>query len=103
MRARSPRRSRTEDRQPLNYPLSGCVLVAGPYRFSPDVSYPRGDGRMEGDRPSSAPLKRFEEGRWALRGLDSFLSLGLVLSLSAYFFLSLLLFLTLHFFKLSWL
>lgn len=65
---------------PWNNTLSGCVLAAGPYRFSPDASHPRGmegwkeDGWREGDGSSFGP---FEEGRWALRGLDSCLSMEL--------------------------
>lgn len=60
---------------PLNYTLSGCVLVAGPYRSSPDGSHPQGDGeRMEdGWREGGRRvlLWSFEEERWALRGLDN--------------------------------
>lgn len=39
---------------PLNYTLSGCVLVAGPYRSSPDGSHPQ----REGDGCCFGPLKR---------------------------------------------
>lgn len=99
---------------PLNYTLSGCVscwALSFLTRQEPSTGGWRGSiedgwrgGWRGGDRLSSGP---FEEGRWALRGLDGCLSLGLSLSFSAHFFfflcwfcLSLTLF---HFLSLIWL